>query len=76
MYYSGILGGEAFNMFFVSRHFKGDLPIYSEIHEIVPFPFNLIIYFCGFSLAAYIILLTAMGVKKLFSLGKKKEHTI
>ena len=73
---SGILNGETFNMFYVSRHFPSTLPVYSLVHNSVPFPLNAIIYFCGFSAAAYIILLIGMGVKKLASLGKKKEQAV
>ncbi len=76
MYASGILNGETFNMFFVSRHFPSTLPVYSLIHNSVPFPLNVIIYFCGFSMAAYVILLIGMGIKKLCSHKKKNEQTI
>ncbi len=70
MYYSGVLNGETFNMFFISRHFEGTLPVYSSVQKVVPFPFCLIIYIAIFSLAAYVILLAAMGVAAFF---KKKE---
>ena len=73
VYYSGILGeGEVFNMFYVSRHFNDyGLPIYSDIHNKVPFPINLGIYFCGFSFIAYLILLIGMGMGKLAGICKK-----
>ena len=73
---SGVLNGETFNMFFVSRHFECTLPVYSSIHNSLPFPINLIIYFCGFSLAAYVVLLAGMGIKKLATHGKKAEQSI
>ena len=63
MVLSGIVGDETFNMFYVSRHFDCTLPIYSLVHNSVPFPVNLIIYILGFSIAAYVMLLIAMGVK-------------
>ena len=66
-------GGETFNMFYISPHFEGTLPVYSSLQKTVPFPWCLVIYFVVFSLAAYVILLIAMGVKKLITLGKKKE---
>lgn len=73
VYASGILGGETFNMFFISRYFPSTLPVYSSIHNSVPYPLNVIIYFAGFSLAAYIILLIAMGIKKIAKrLSKEK----
>ena len=73
---------ETFNMFFISPHQEPSLLIYSDIQRIVPFPFCTIIYFLGFTLAAYLILLGAMGIGKLCRvIGKKKsvpeiEHTV
>jgi len=72
MYYSGWLGGETFNMFFVSRHFDCTLPVYSAVHSSVPYPLNLIIYLLGFSAAAYLIFLAGMGIKKLAEKAKKQ----
>lgn len=63
MFHSGVLNGETFNMFFISPHFEGTLPVYSTIQGIVPFPWCLIIYIIAFSLAAYVMLLLAMGIK-------------
>lgn len=64
-YFSGLLERETFNMFFISPHCEGTLPVYSLVQGVVPFPFCLIIYIGAFSLAAYVILLAAMGIKKL-----------
>ena len=72
LFYSGWLGGETFNMFFVSRHFDCTLPVYSAIHSSVPYPLNLIIYLLGFSAAAYLIFLAGMGLKKLAEKIKKQ----
>ena len=65
--------GDAFNMFYISRHFPSTLPLYSLVHNVVPFPLNIVIYFIGFSLAAYIILLVSMGIKKLSGIIVKKS---
>lgn len=73
MFYSGVLGDETFNMFFVSRHFEPSLPVYSLVQDLVPYPFCLIIYIAGFTAAAYIILLLAMLAKKIF--GTKEQET-
>ena len=70
MFYSGILGDETFNMFFISPHFEGTLPVYSIVQGIIPFPFCLIIYIIAFSAASYIMLLAAMGIKKLIKRKK------
>ena len=72
-YYSGILHGETCNLFFISRHFPGTLPVYSSVQAVVPFPWCLIIYILAFSAASYIMLLGAWGIKKLGRKLTKKE---
>lgn len=62
-YFSGLLETDSFNMFFISRHMESTLPVYSMIHNSVPFPFNLVIYIVGFTAAAYLMLLMGMGVR-------------
>lgn len=62
-HFSGLLKTETFNMFFISRYCESTLPVYSAIHNSVPFPLNLLIYVAGFTTAAYCILLLAIGVK-------------
>ena len=70
----GILGeGEVFNMFYFSRYFPSDLPIYSIIHQSLPYALSLIIYIIGFTAAALIVLLLAMGIAKLVK--KITSHT-
>lgn len=64
-YYTGLLETHDFNMFYISRHCEPHLPVYSLVQEVVPYPFCLILYGLGFSAAAYIILLAAMGIGKL-----------
>lgn len=64
-YFSGLLDNETFNMFFISPHCEPSLPVYSLVQAEVPYPWCLFIYFAGFSAAAYIILLAAMGIHKL-----------
>ena len=65
MYYSGIIGDETFNMFFISSHFDPTLPVYSLVAPLVPYPIALLIYILGFSAAAYLLLLGSMGIRKL-----------
>ena len=74
-YSSGILGGETFNMFFISRHFASTRPVYSSIHTLLPFPLNLVAYFLGFSAAAYVIFLLGKGFKKIVDSVKEKKQT-
>ena len=58
-------------MFFVSRHCDPSLPVYSIVQEIVPYPWSLIIYILGFTAAAYLITLLAVGAKQLASVVVK-----
>lgn len=62
---SGLLQRETFDMFFISPYGTPSLPVYSLVQNVVPFPWCLMIYILGFSLAAYIMLLIAIAVRKL-----------
>lgn len=64
-YVSGLLETETFNMFFISPHCEPSLPVYSIVQGMVPYPLSLIIYIAGFSAAAYLMLLGAMGIRQL-----------
>ncbi|MBO5316939.1 MAG: YwaF family protein [Oscillospiraceae bacterium] len=66
---TGLLERETFNMFFISPYCAPSLPVYSLVQRVVPYPLNLVIYIAGFTLAAYLILLVAMGVRRL---GQRK----
>ena len=69
-YQAGLLETETFNMFFISPHCDPSLLVYSDVQKVVPFPFSLIIYIVGFTLASYVILLIAMGIGALI----RKTH--
>lgn len=69
-YRYGILETETFNMFFISPYCEGTLPVYSLVQAVVPYPWCLLIYIVAFSLAAYLILLIAMGIRRL---GGRKQ---
>ena len=64
-YVVGLTEDYFFNMFYVSPHEEGHLPVYSSIQGVIPYPWCFLIYILGFSLAGFIILLIAMGIKKL-----------
>ena len=66
-YYSGLLEDHTFNMFFISRHLPGSLPVYSLVQEVVPFPFCLFIYIGAFTLAAFLVLMSAIGINAIAS---------
>lgn len=62
---AGLLENHNFNMFYISPYLECNLPVYSLIHNAVPFPVNLIIYVLGFTAAACVIVLIAMGIRAL-----------
>ena len=66
---------ETFNMFYISPYQTPTLLVYKDVQAVVPFPFCTVIYFLGFSLAAYLILLFAMGIGKLCGVVFKKKYT-
>lgn len=68
-YRTGLLERETFDMFFISPYGTPSLPVYSLVQGVVPFPWCLVIYIGAFTLAAYLMLLIAIGVK---TIGKKK----
>ena len=70
-YQSGLLETETFNMFFVSPYCEPSLPVYSLVQQAVAYPWSLIIYIAGFSLASYLILMIGIGVSKLANRSKK-----
>ncbi len=67
---TGLLERETFDMFFISPYGTPSLPVYSLVQGVVPFPWCLVIYVLAFSLAAYLMLLAAVGIK---SLAEKKK---
>ncbi len=68
---TGLLERETFNMFFVSPYCEPHLPVYSLVQRLVPFPICLLVYIMGFTAAAYLVLLIAMGVA---ALGRKMRR--
>lgn len=71
---SGLLEEHTFNMFFISPYCEPSLPVYSIIQGVVPFPLCLILYFIGFSAAAYAIVLVVMGIKALLLHIKERKQ--
>lgn len=74
-YQTELLETEDFNMFFISPYCEPHLPVYSLVQGVVPFPLCLVIYVLGFSVAAYLMLLAAIGIKALAN-SRKKEITV
>lgn len=63
-YRVGLLETETFDMFFISPYGTPSLPVYSLVQGVVPFPWCLILYILGFTVAAYLMLLIAMGIRR------------
>ena len=72
-YWTGLLEEHTFNMFFISPHCEPSLPVYSLVQAVVPYPWCLMIYVLVFSLAAYVILLLAMGIERLWARKRASE---
>lgn len=72
---TGLLETDNFNMFYISPYCDPSLPVYSLVQQVVPYPLSLIIYVAGFSLAAYVILLIAMGIQKLACKLSRKQNS-
>ena len=53
-------GAHSFNMFFISPFETPTLVVFDKLFEYLPYPFYLASYILGFTLAAYITLLTAI----------------
>lgn len=67
-------GMDDFNMFYVSPHAAPHLPVYSVVQELIAFyPLELLIYIVGFTTAAYLMLLIAMGIRSLGSVMLRKR---
>jgi hypothetical protein len=62
---TGLLKRETFNMFFVSPYCEPSLPVYSLVQGAVAYPWCLILYIFGFTVAAGLMLLLFQGAKKL-----------
>lgn len=75
-YRVGLLERETFNMFFISPYCEPSLPVYSLVQAWVPFPFCLILYIVGFTAAAYLVLLIAMGVASAVRKLNRKETKV
>lgn len=64
-YRTGLLATDTFNMFYISPYCDPHLPVFSLVQPLLPFVLEIVVYIAGFSLASYVILLAAMGIKTL-----------
>ncbi len=65
---------DTFNMFYISSHFPVHLPLLSTVYELVPYIVYLLAYLVVFSLAAFLVLYSALGIMKLVDKCKRKEN--
>ena len=80
-YRSGLLETHGFNMFYFSPHQDPHLPVFSDVQRFIGAsnPLCMVIYIAAFTLAAYLILLIAMGIGRLVETRKctkKAEATV
>lgn len=72
---TGLLEEHYFNMFYFSPYTDPHLPVYSDVQRAlgVDNPLSFIIYVAVFTLAAYLILLIAMGIRALLTPAQKRK---
>jgi hypothetical protein len=70
-YHSDLID-EAFNMFYISPHLPSTLPVYSAIHNALPYPISLTIYVLAFTMAADLILCVGYFFQNLSHYAHKK----
>lgn len=76
---------DSFNMFYIGPHSESDLPVFHEIGEALNIASDkinfgnfvfLFLYILAFSIAAYVVLLVAMLIKKIFVNTKSKNTQV
>ena len=73
IYHSGLLNGEAFNMFYISPYFISTLPVFDIIQQSVPYPIYLIIYIFVITLGSVVVYLIAKLIHLVF---RKKYNNV
>ena len=63
-YITGLSVTDDFNMFYISPFEAPHLPVYSQVQKVVAYPWCLVIYVLGFTLAAFLMLAIGMAVSK------------
>lgn len=74
-YQTGLLETETFNMFFLSPYCAPELPVYSLIQGVIPFPWCALTYIIGFTLAGYALLHIFAFIKHItFQIKNRKNR--
>lgn len=76
LYNLKIIGDETFNMFYISPYFISVLPVYSNVQEILPYPFFLAFYIITIFLGSNIIYLIAYGISKIKYTNKTSSQKV
>lgn len=74
VFLTNISGGTEFNMFFISPYFPSQLPILHELFGTGQYFLIVIIYLTVFILAGFLVLLCAIGIKKIMGKSKKNRQ--
>ena len=69
-----LINDGTFNMFFINSRFENGLPVLSLIEPHVPHTLFVLIYFFGFSLVAYLMLLFGQALSRLLSKHTKMDN--
>ena len=62
---TGLLETDTLNAFYISPYCDPHLPVYSLVQPLLPFPVCIALYVGTFTLASYLVLLIAMGIRGL-----------
>ena len=62
---TAIMGDSLLNAFYICPQCDPHLPVYSLVQPLLPAGLDELVYIAGFTLASYLILLAAMGIKRL-----------
>ncbi len=72
LWHNAYIQDGTFNMFFINPIYDNDLPILSMVQPLVPYPVFLMTYVLGFTFVSYLMLVFAIGIKKVFK-GRTQE---
>jgi len=72
IYYSGVLNGENFNMFYISPFFMTHLPVFNILQENLPFLIYLLSYILILTIGALIVYFTAKLIDKYINIRTYK----
>ena len=73
-HHTNLMKGGVINAFFFCPDCEPHLPVFSLVQPLLPGFLDVVVYIAGFTLAAYIVLLAAMGVKAVH--GKLRAKTV